>query len=341
MVDVVMKQAKEFMEGIGSKDNVAIIYDKDPDGFTSGILFYNYCKEKKAKVIAFPFERGSSCVEDFNLEEFTTIITTDINAGHVVEILEKYQYKKTLFIDHHPKNINLPDSVLEYRTLDMGYIPSARSAYEITGGKYWIGLVGCIGDVGEKYPENNEFIRKGLESVGMSMKEFKERIIWKISNTLLYFHKEPEKAFSLIQSLQEPKGASSLEKYSKPIEKEISKFLELFESKKEDLGGVLYFYFEPKYPLKSVVTTIISLKKENLEKIFLFASPKNDGNNKVSISARNNKGSLDMAKLLKIGIGNLEGESGGHFAASGATIRSEDLEKFKKNIKKYAFENLQ
>jgi hypothetical protein len=337
MVEVKTKEAREFLGGITSEDSVAIIHDIDPDGFTSGVLFYNYCKKVGAKIGHFGFSRSSSSVEDFDLAKFTTIITTDIDAGHLLPILEKYKDKRILFMDHHPKNAEFPSSVFEYRTMYRGYIPSARSAYEITGGKYWLGLTGCIGDAGERYPENDEFIKKGLALVGMPLGEFKDKIVWKISNMIAYFEKRHDKTFSILQSLKGPENVHSIEKYSEPIEEEISKFKGLFESEKEDLGGITYFYFEPKYPVKGAITGI-SMRPENIEKIFLFATPKSNAG--VGISARSQTRRIDMAKLLKIGIGDMQGESGGHFAASGATIRAKDLEQFKENIRTYAEENL-
>jgi single-stranded DNA-specific DHH superfamily exonuclease len=339
MVEIGQGEAKEFLEKITSGDNVAIITDHDPDGFTSGALFYDYCLKKGARVKQFTFIRGTSSVENFNLDEFTTIITTDINSGHLAKTIEKYCDKKILLMDHHPKNAELPESVLEYRTLDRGYIPSARSAYELTGGKYWLSLVGCFADAAEKYSENDDFLKEGLEVAGMSEEEFKNNVAWKLSNVIIYLDSDPSKAFSLIRGLKDPSEVSLIEEYSEPIESEAKKILNSFESEKEDLGGITYFYFEPKYPVKPVVTSI-SLRKENLDKIFLFASPKTDGSDNVSISARSQTGRIDMAKLLKIGIGDMEGEYGGHFKASGATIMAKDLEKFKENIRKYARENL-
>jgi single-stranded DNA-specific DHH superfamily exonuclease len=46
-----------------------------------------------------------------------------------------------------------------------------------------------------------------------------------------------------------------------------------------------------------------------------------------------------MAELLKAGIGDLEGAYGGHFAASGAMIKKEDLKKFKRNLLKFLKNN--
>ena len=42
-----------------------------------------------------------------------------------------------------------------------------------------------------------------------------------------------------------------------------------------------------------------------------------------------------MANLLNSGIKDLEGSAGGHKAAAGGKINSEDLQKFKENLREY------
>ncbi len=336
MNNKIKKQAEEFIKNINSEDRIAIITDHDSDGFTSGALFFNYCISKNARVKQFTFSRGNSKIEDFQLEDFNKIITTDLAAKTILEILEKYHEKEILFMDHHPQDANLPKSIIEYRTMYRGYIPSARSAYELTGGKKWIALIGTIIDAGDLYPENREFIETTLKEIKMSLEEFKKEVAFPTADCIIYLNKEPEKAFSIIQKLDSIKNLDSIKKYSKPIEEEARKIFKDFEEKKENIEGVIYFYFEPKYSIKGKISGI-SLRKENFDKIFIFASPK--GKENISFSARNSSKRMDMAELLKAGIGNLEGAYGGHFAASGAMIRKEDLGNFKKNLQEFLKNN--
>ncbi len=337
MNDAIRKQAQEFIDNISKTDNVAIITDHDPDGFTSGTLFFDHCLKKEAKVKQFTFSRNSSELEDFPLEEFNKIITTDLAAQTIVQILEKYKGKEILFMDHHPSDAKLPDSVIEYRTMYRGYIPSARSAYELTGGKKWLALSGVISDSGHLYKENEEFIKDALDNLNMTREEFEEKIASPISDSIIYLNKEAEKSFSIIQKLESPTKLDTVEKYSKPIQEETNKIISKFESDKENIEGIIYFYFKPKYSVKPIVINKISQRKENLDKIFIFASPKDNG--KVTFSARSNSGKINLATLLKAGIGNLEGKAGGHFNSSGGAVNSEDLEKFKENLCNFLKEN--
>jgi len=337
MVEAKKEQAQEFINSISSEDKVALITDHDPDGFTSGTLFYDFCKKQKAEIKQFTFTRGITSIDALSLEDYNKIITTDLAASQVAPILEKYQNKKILFMDHHPKDAELPNSIIEYRTIDRGYIPSARSAYELTGGKSWIGLAGTVADVGYRYPENDKFIKTSLKEIETDLETFKTKVVFPISNCILFLNKDPEKAFNLIQNMQTPKDISSIEEYSKPIEDEVRKVIADFERKKEIINGAIFFYFESKYPVKPAINGI-SLKPGNEENIYLFATTK--GDDKISISARSQTKKMNMKTLLKAGIKNIpEAQSGGHFAASGATINKEYLEQFKQNIREFLTSN--
>jgi single-stranded DNA-specific DHH superfamily exonuclease len=219
-----------------------------------------------------------------------------------------------------------------------GYIPSARSAYELTKGKEWLALVGVIMDAGYLYSENDNFIKTALNNISMSLEEFKQKIAFPIGNAILYLNEEPQKAFSLIKNLNNSKDMSSIEKYSKPIQDEAKKIIDDFDKNAENLGGVLFYYFEPKLSVKGIVTNI-SLERENFDKIFIFASSRNA--EKITMSARSQGGKIDMADLLHAGIKDLEqAGAGGHFNASGGKIQKKDLEQFKENIREFLKKNL-
>ena len=337
MPEIKQEQAQVWIDKINPEDNVALITDHDPDGFTSGTLFFDYCVSKGAKITQFTFIRSDSKVENFPLEKFNKIITTDLNAMLVLPILEKYKDKDIFFMDHHPKDVALPNSVHEYRTMYRGYIPSARSAYELTKGKEWLALVGVVMDVGYLYPENDEFIKTALDNIQMTLKEFKQSVAFPIGNAILYLNEEPQKAFSLIQNLKNQNSLDEIVQYSKPIMDEAHKIIDDFGKSAEDLGGVLFYYFEPKLSVKGVVTSI-SLEEENFDKIFIFASSRDE--EKITMSARSQSKKMNMADLLHAGIKGLQNSAaGGHYAASGAKIRKQDLEKFKENIREFLKEN--
>jgi len=331
------EQAKEWMEDIKSVDKVAIILDDDPDGFCSGILFLDFCLKKGAKVETFIYSRGKTTFESYGLEDFNKIILTDIAPGLLDGNLEKIKDKDVLYMDHHPRDFPSPEEINEYTTLERGYIPSSRSAYELTGGKRWLSLAGTISDAAHLYKENDEFIEEALKELDMDLDEFKKEITFTISNFLIYFKEKRKEAFDILKNLDEVKDLEQLKKYSRIVKDEIDTYVNNFEKDKEMIEEVNFYYIDPKYSVKGSVTFEISTKKEYLDQISIFASPSKD--NKVTLSARNTSKKRDMAVILKAGIGSLEGSAGGHKAASGGRINSEDLPKFKENLRKYLQDN--
>ena len=331
MPEITFDQAKEFLEDITSKDKVAIIHHDDGDGFCSGILFYDWCKKQKATVEQFTYEINKSSLEKLDLEKFNKIIVCDLASNFMAEEFELIRDKQVLYSDHHPREKTIPEEILELVTVDQGYIPSSRTAGELTGIKPWLSLTGTINDAGHKYPENQKFIDEHLKEINMTLEKFREEISSVVTNFLVYFDKKFDEAFEILKDINSIQEIKKLKKYSEPVENETQKFVEEYETKKERLGDINFYYFEPHF--KVPVSGIIS--QEHDEEIFIFASPKKDGKH-ISLSARNTSQKRNMADLLRAGINGLEdGNAGGHGAAAGGMILAKDLEKFKKNIRDF------
>ena len=333
MSEITFSQAREFLDEISREDKIAIIHHDDGDGFCSGILFYDWCKNKNAMVKEFTYSIHKSKLKNFDLAEFNKVIVCDLASGFMAEELELIKDKRILYLDHHPRDVSLPKEVLEFSTVDNGYIPSSRTAGELTRIKPWLALVGTITDAGDLYPENQDFISEHLKQTRMGLDKFKEDITSTITNFLIYFEGDFDKAFEILQKVNSIGEVSQLKKYSEAIEDEIEKFIGEYEDKKEKIGDVNFYYFKPHFSIKAPVTGIISQK--NHEEIYIFATPKKDGKH-LTLSARNTSQKENMANLLRAGVSGLEdGSAGGHPAASGGMILAEDLGKFKRNIKQF------
>jgi len=331
MTKITFEEAKEFLKNISDKDNIAIIHHDDGDGFCSGILFYDWCKLKGAKVKQFDFSFGK-WKKKTSLEPFNKIIITDIAPDGVNEINPPLD-KEILSVDHHPEEPALPKEILDFRTEEGKYIPSSRTAGELTELKPWLALIGTVTDRGELYVENQDFIDDRLKEINMKLEDFKQNVSNVIINFLVYFDKDTDKAFKILEKIKSIKEIKKLKEYSEPVENEIEKFVEEYDTKKERLGDVNYYYFEPQFSIKVPVSTIISDKDH--DGIYIFASPKKD-EKKITLSARNTSQKIDMAKLLQAGIEGLkEATAGGHKAAAGARILAKDIKKFKANIRNY------
>lgn len=331
MPQITEQQAKEFLNEISDKDKVAIIHHDDDDGFASGILYYDWCKNKKAEVEQFTYSIRKSELRKFDLEKFNKIIVTDLASGFMAEELILIKDKQVFYTDHHPREKPIPEEILELVTQDQGYLPSSRTAGELTKLKPWLSLAGTISDAGQLYKENDEFIEKHLKQIGMTLEEFQKNVTSVISNFLVYFNKEPEKAFDILEKINSIEGISQLNEYANPVKKEVHKFVEEYKTKKEKLGDINYYYFEPNFSVKVIVANIISHSTSN--EAYIFATPKKEN---MTFSLRSNSDKVNVANIIKGGLLNLENASGGgHPRAAAGMIQAKDLEKFKQNVKDY------
>ena len=332
MPEITFQEAKQFLENITSQDKVAVIHHDDGDGFCSGILYYDWCKNKNTEANQFTYNIRKSSLKDFDLEKFNKIIVCDLAPDFMAEELELIKDKQVLYADHHPRSNPIPKEILELVTVDQGYIPSSRTAGELTGLKPWLSLIGTVTDAGDLYPENQDFINKHLKQTNMTLDEFKQNITSVTTNFLVFFDKNPDKAFDILQKISSIEEIKNLKQYSEPVEEEVQKFVEEYETKKEKLGSVNYYYFNPHFSVKVPVAGIISQRNDDA---YIFASPKNNGEN-ISFSARNTDQKINMADMLRAGVEGLEdGKAGGHVPAAGGMILAKDIDKFKNNIRKF------
>ena len=333
MPEITFQEAKKFLEDITSEDKIAVIHHDDGDGFCSGTLFYDWCKNKKAEVGHFAYSIKKSKLKEFKLKEFNKIIVCDLAPDFMAEELELIKEKKVLYVDHHPQHTPVPKEILELTTTNEGYMPSSRTAGELTGLKPWLSLAGTITDSGDLYKENQDFINKRLKEINITLDNFKDKVSSIITNFIAFFNDDHDKAFEILQEINSVEEIKKLKKYSEPIEDEIEKFVKEYETKKEKLGEVNFYYFEPHLAVRTPVSGIISLQDD--DQTYIFASPKNNGKN-ICFSARCTSQKINMADMLRAGVANLECNSaGGHPAAAGAMILAKDLEKFKENVRNF------
>ena len=326
------EKAKQFLEGVNSEDKVALIFHDDLDGFASGILLCDYLKKKGVKDITyFILSIGKNFMEDFDVEDRDKLIIADLGPNLVSKGLFKVKNKQILYIDHHKKDFEIPEEVIEIRTDDK--FSACRTVFELVGGKDWLACAGMIADVGDRYPENMELINQILKKYKFSLQDFKENIVYIISQSLLFFEGKFSEAFNVISKINSLQEIEQIKKYSEPVKKEITQFVTGYNNGKERLGEINFYFFSPKYQIKSIVCNIIS--QEYPEEIFVFANPEKDS---MRISARNQSTKADMSALLKEAVKNIpNSNSGGHVAAAGGFFHSKYLEQFKNNLKNFKF----
>lgn len=329
MPKITFNQAKQFLNNLTNKNKIAIIHHNDGDGYTAAILLYNFLKNKEIKPRTFQFERSNSKISNKYLKKFNTILIIDLAPSLISKDMQTIKHKKVFYTDHHPKDTQVPKQILEYRT--KSEISSAKTISNLIGGNELWNTMAHHFDAGWLQKENKKIINKFIKKNKISKQQF-QKMAFKISRTIDYFHKNPDKAFKILNSINLPKDLNKLNKYDKIIGKEIKKLIKQYKTKKQKIGNINFYYFKPKYPIKSSIINEISYT--NPKQTYIFATPTTNNKKIISLSARNQTKKIDMAQLLKAGIENLKNaNAGGHVPAAGATIQSKDLNQFKQNLK--------
>ena len=332
MPEITFQQAKEFLNNITSKDKIAIIHHNDLDGFASGILFYNWSEKKGAKVENF-IATYKEWNKENNLEKFNKIIITDI-APNGIEEFNLPKNKEIFYTDHHPKLEEIPKEILAFQTADEGYIPSSRTAGELTEEKPWLALAGTIADAGDLYPENNKYIKDLLEKDNLNLEEFSQKITHIISNTIIFFGQNPQEAFNKIKGINSIEEINKLEGISEEIEKDIKEQMKNIEKNSEKISNINLVMPNPKFSIRGILINKLSRATPN--EIFIFLSPKKSNPTLYGISSRHQSDKADLPTLLRAGTRGLESaNAGGHKRAAGGQIQIKDLKKFKENLKNY------
>ena len=332
MSQITHTQAKDFLNKINEKDNVLVIHHDDLDGFASGILFHDFCKKQKAKTKNFVFTIGTNQQTIINQSiKFNKILIADLGPGTISEILNAVKHKQVLYTDHHQIEKPIPNEILELRTVKDGYIPSSKTVYELCGGKEWLAVAGTLADAGHLHKINQKFIKDFLKKIKMSQRKYQEQVVFTMNKVIVYFNKKPQKALKKLLKLKKYSEIKTLKKFARPVEKEIQKYIKEYKTNHEKLGCINFYHFNPKYSIKSTVTSQLSFANTN--DLFVFAIP---DKNIIRLSARSQNKKANMIKVLKTGINGLNGATaGGHIPAAGGQLQIKDINQFKENLKNY------
>jgi single-stranded DNA-specific DHH superfamily exonuclease len=343
MVKIDYKTAREFLEGIGPKDNVAIFTHVDLDGFATGRLFQEFCKHKKCgKEDVFFLDYDFKRISDFDVSSYTKFLISDLAPAAVSEDLHLLNSGPVLYTDHHQEDSKFPilKEVLELRTISEGYIPSTRTLYELTekenANLLWLAGAGVLSDAGNLYPENNDFLKSVYEKYGINEAELLE-VSRKMTSPIIFFFPNLKEAFYQIRKLKKLEDLDILLPFSEEIKREMMCLKEGYLEDKIESNGIVFYNFETRFPLIKK-TFIDRISSEEKEKVYVFTSRKQEDS--VSLSARNQGKIYDVSIVLSDCVRGLKnGGSGGHHFAAGGSVHVDDLETFKSRLRDYKLEN--
>ncbi|MBU4086756.1 MAG: hypothetical protein KKB21_04240, partial [Nanoarchaeota archaeon] len=324
------KRFYEFMSGLDETDKIAVIAHDDGDGLGSAVI--------ASKIIGkvdylkfYDFIPGSflPMLEEMKRKKINKIFFLDMSLPEN-ELLEISKFAGVVIIDHHPFSKDLNSENVIFLKVESKY-PACYLCYylfsKIQQVPEWIAEIGTLSDTAYKY--SKEEISNFYRDFGFSEIDNLWEKTFDLILALVYFSGKTKNIYDL---LMKSSGFSELEigEYSEIVRKELENQIKEYEKKKEEHDGLIFYYFEPSFAIKSLI--INKLSAENYEKTLVFAQ-KSGNEDSLEISSRSQSGKVNCPELLKkalMGIPN--SNAGGHYNAAGGRIPTEYLGKFKENL---------
>ncbi len=329
-----------FINGISKEDKIGIVTHTDLDGIASAIFLQKILESKGLSINFIEFlDHGSGALKGILKKKFDILFFTDWNVDMYLEDFKLLRKKVIVFvIDHHPIYENLKDTFnfikTPYEYCSSHCLFDLSKDYFDTKEWQWLVCAAIIADyVWDKDEENFKLIK----SVYPNVKN--DSSIWvsepgkvgnMINSSLIYYSPNLRKVYDLVlkKDLDKLKKASEIiiQETNRLISK-VKKEVKYFPEEK------LYFHFiVSKYNLASKVASILS-DRELREGVIVFASELENKKGIIKISARGQKGDIDLGKLLKKCIREFENSSaGGHIRAAAGTFPEKYLNEFKKRL---------
>lgn len=334
------KRFIDFVNNVNEKDKVALITHTDLDGIASAKVVGKVLNLDLMEFMNYTDFDGAF-VGKLKKQKFTKLIFTDFNIIDAGLVKQMEGFADVMIIDHHiiREDFNSDKTLFinaqGFCAAEIAYhlFSEIRDISEVD----WLIACACVADF--QYFNNKEFMEKVYEKYDehfdSSSSGIKRSDFWAaqmiISKALIYFDGKLNEAYDLIPDVFD--DVIELKQYSEIIDKEIDKCMEEFEKEKKVYGDLYFWEFDPKYKIKSLLTTILSRKER--DKTFLLVSPRDD---KMTISARRQDGKVDIPKLLGELVSGLENSGcGGHAQAAGGYFMKKDLKEFRKRAEKLEF----
>ncbi len=351
---LIQKQVKEIREHLDKAQNPLFFFDNDPDGLCSFLLLQRYIKKGKGVAIkSFP----ALTVDYFRKVEelkadYIFILDKPVVSEEFWKEVEQINLP-VVWIDHHKiDKKDIPKFVNYYNPLfnkSKNNEPVTALCYQITKKKedLWLAVVGCISDkfvpkfyknFKKNYPDlafdsrskikygttssafdilYNSQIGKISKLVGFGLKDTMTNVVH-----MMKFLRDVETPYEILE--ETPKNFLMHKKFSE-INNKYQKLLSKALVEEKNSKNLLFFSYGGESSMSGSLSNELSHRFPDkfIVIVYLFGT-------RANISARG-KGIRDI--LLK-SIENLEDSSGGgHEDAVGARVKTEDLEKFRENLK--------
>ncbi len=336
-------QLQEIKEILEQSQNPLFFFDNDVDGLCSFVILQRALDRGKGVAIkSFP-ELDETYLRKINELNPDLIVILDkprVDEKFIGQVLERNL--PLLWIDHH--HVQVPDEIIKKITYFNSYPTSEPTTYiaqKVFNRQedLWLAMIGCIGDV--YMPEfAQEFAQKNPEIFNSNLTAFDSLYMTEVGKTIkmlnfglkdtttnvLQMMKLLQKANSVQDILEENSKTKQLHYRYNQINKEYKKILEKAEAQ-DKKDKLLFFTYTGPMSMSSEISNELCFKHKN--KIIVVAYKKQDY---VNISMRGE----NVAELTEKAIKGFEGASGGgHKNATGARVRIDDFDKFKKKVEKF------
>jgi len=334
------KQINEIKGYLDKSENPLFLFDDDPDGLCSYLLFKKYVDKGKGIVIK------SSPVLDVSflrkVEEYSPDVVFVLDKPKISEDFIEKVNVPIVWIDHHTPVKVKGVKYFNPRVKDPDiYLPTSYLCYQVIKQDLWIAMCGIIADWSipdifddfiKEYPD---LVKKTDNPGDVFFKQPFGKLIRIFSFILKGKNSEVNTCISILLKIKTPyeilnqttSRAKYIHRKFERISKEYNKLLEeAIKAKTKD--PILAFY----YPSKTMsFTSDLSTELSYIfpDKIIIIGRKKGD---EVRMSLRSKIHKLP--KIIEKALEDVEGYGGGHEYACGGNVKAKDLNKFISNLKK-------
>ncbi len=352
------KYEKKFFEvirSISKKDKIAIFHDVDGDGISAAAITTIALKRLGFKVflnIGVGREEivpSENTIRELKNNKIDLLITLDKPTDKSPEVIKEIaKFSKVLVIDHHSKEsiLDLDENrVLIFKPQFFSnhppeYYATAKIAFDYFSKIVdlkdvdWIACAGTMSDAGENYWKDFvRFIQEKYSFFGENpWKTDLPKIISYIDQPECYKTGYYKKSLNALIKAKGPNDflKSDLKKYYEAVSGEIKELAEESKTKAKVTEDLVFYIIKPKYKIKSILSTILSIYYYPDKTVVLLID---DGTDTLPISFRRNDMKKDMVRLAKESLkGLIDRVPGGHFPAAGGFVWRSKLEEFKKRV---------
>jgi len=334
-------QLKELREHLVKAKNPLFLFDSDPDGICSFLLFRKFCGKGYWTMVK------STPIVDMNyikkVENYNPDIIFILDKPLVSQEFIDAANRPIVWLDHHPATKMERVKYYNPRIKDpQDNRPTSYWAYQVVKENLWLGVIGSIADwhfpefaeeFSKEYPD---LLPKDIKTVEKALYESEiGKIIEIIAFNLKGESKDVKGSVSSMIKINSPyeilKQDSSQAKYvckrAIKIKKEYDSLIKDANKKiNEKENIIVYVYPSRKTSLTAEIANVLLYRYP--DKVIVVGREKND---EIKMSLRYMKGNLPT--IIETALVGLNGFGGGHEHSSGCTVSKSDFPTFIEAIK--------